>query len=116
MYNKFNLENKVIIITGALGLLGKKHVEAIAENGGIPIILDIEEKKILSLTKNIQLKYNVQAMGLKVDITKEKEVVNGCKKIIKKFGKIYGLVNNAANNPKIENQKDKSFSRLKTFL
>lgn len=115
MYNKFNLENKVIIITGALGLLGKKHVEAIAENGGIPIILDIEEKKILSLTKNIQLKYNVQAMGLKVDITKEKEVVNGCKKIIKKFGKIYGLVNNAANNPKIENQKDKSFSRLENF-
>ena len=115
MYNKFNLENKVIIITGALGLLGKKHVEAIAENGGIPIILDIEEKKILSLTKNIHLKYNVQAMGLKVDITKEKEVVNGCKKIIKKFGKIYGLVNNAANNPKIENQKDKSFSRLENF-
>ncbi len=115
MYNKFNLENKVIIITGALGLLGKKHVEAIAENGGIPIILDIEEKKILSLTKNIQLKYNVQAMGLKVDITKEKEVVNGCKRIIKKFGKIYGLVNNAANNPKIENQKDKSFSRLENF-
>jgi NAD(P)-dependent dehydrogenase (short-subunit alcohol dehydrogenase family) len=115
LYNKFNLENKVIIITGALGLLGKKHVEAIAENGGIPIILDIEEKKILSLTKNIQLKYNVQAMGLKVDITKEKEVVNGCKRIIKKFGKIYGLVNNAANNPKIENQKDKSFSRLENF-
>ena len=115
MYNKFNLENKVIIVTGATGLLGIKHVEAIAENGGIPIILDIKEKQILSLTKRIQKKYNVQAMGLKVNITKEKEVINGCKKIIKKFRKIYGLVNNAANNPKIENQKDKSYSRLEKF-
>ena len=115
MYNKFNLENKVIIITGAIGLLGIKHVEAIAENGGIPIILDIKEKQILSLTEHIQKKYNVKAMGLKVDITKEKDVINGCKKIIKKFGKIYGLVNNAANNPKIENQKDKSYSRLEKF-
>ncbi len=115
MYNKFNLKNKVIIITGATGLLGIKHVEAIAENGGIPIILDIKEKQILSLTKHIQKKYNVKAMGLKVDITKEKDVINGCKKIIKKFGKIYGLVNNAANNPKIENQKDKSYSRLEKF-
>ena len=54
MYNKFNLEKKVIIITGATGLLGKKHVEVIAENGGVPIILDIKEKQILSLTKHIQ--------------------------------------------------------------
>ena len=53
MYNKFNLENKVIIVTGAIGLLRVKHVEAIAENGGIPIILDIKEKQILSLTKRI---------------------------------------------------------------
>ena len=115
MYNKFNLEDKVIIITGATGLLGMKHVEAIAENRGIPVILDIKEKQILSLTKRIQQKYNVQAMGLKINITKEKEVINGCKKIIKKFGKIYGLVNNAANNPKILNQKNKHFSRLEKF-
>ena len=105
MYNKFNLENKVIIVTGATGLLGIKHVEEIAENGGIPIILDIKEKQILSLTKRIQQKYNAQAMGLKVNITKEKEVINSCKKIIKKFGKIHGLVNNAANNPKIVDKK-----------
>ena len=115
MYNKFNLEDKVIIITGATGLLGIKHVEAIAENRGIPVILDIKEKQILSLTKRIQQKYNVQAMGLKINITKEKEVINGCKKIIKKFGKIYGLVNNAANNPKIVDKKNKNFSRLEKF-
>ena len=49
---KFNLSNKVIIITGALGLLGKKHVEVVAENGGIPIIIDTN-KNVVSLAKNI---------------------------------------------------------------
>ena len=54
-------------------------------------------------------------MGLKVDITNEKEIINSCVKIIKSFGKIYGLVNNAANNPKVEDNKDISFSQLENF-
>ena len=51
MKKKFSLENKVIVITGALGLLGKKHVEVVAENGGIPVIIDLHHKKVLSLAK-----------------------------------------------------------------
>ena len=33
--NIFRLDEKVIVITGAAGLLGKKHAEAIACYGGI---------------------------------------------------------------------------------
>ena len=36
----FNLDGKVIVITGAAGLLGRKHVEVIAAYGGSPILLD----------------------------------------------------------------------------
>mgnify|MGYP006136283553 CR=1 FL=1 len=39
--NKFSLKGKVIIITGANGLLGRKHAEAIAAFGGNPLLLDI---------------------------------------------------------------------------
>ena len=83
MKKKFNLSNKVIIITGALGLLGKKHVEVVAENGGIPIIIDTNKKNVVSLAKNISRKYNVSSMGLKVDITNEKQIINACRKITK---------------------------------
>ena len=38
---KFDLSNRVAIITGGAGLLGVKHAEAIAELGGIPVIVDI---------------------------------------------------------------------------
>lgn len=115
MYKKFNLQNKTVIITGALGLLGKKHVEAVAENGGIPIILDIKTKQLKKFTEYIKDKFKVSAMGLKVDVTKEKEIILACRKIVKNFGKIDGLVNNAANNPKIELAKNKRFSRLENF-
>ena len=40
----FDLTNKVAVITGGAGLLGEKHAEAIAEFGGVPILLDINKK------------------------------------------------------------------------
>ena len=44
--NIFDLQDKVIVITGAAGLLGKKHAEAIAAFGGIPILLDLSQGEI----------------------------------------------------------------------
>ena len=53
----FRLDNKVIVITGAAGLLGIKHAHAIASHGGIPVMLDIAkdavEKKLSPQTPRI---------------------------------------------------------------
>ena len=43
----FSLKNKVIVITGACGLLGKEHVKAIAKSGGIPVLIDLNQKDII---------------------------------------------------------------------
>ncbi len=104
-----------MVITGALGLLGQKHVEIVAENGGIPVILDLDQEKVILNAKKISNKYKVPALGLKVDITKENEIIKSCESIINKFGNIYGLVNNAANNPKIKKNKKFNYSRLEYF-
>lgn len=113
--NLFNLKNKVIIITGALGLLGQKHVEVVAQNGGTPIIIDIDAKNVELFAEKVRKIYNVNVMGLEVDITDEKKIIDSCGKIIKEFKKIDCLVNNAANNPKIEDNKLKNFSKLENF-
>ena len=39
-----SLKNKIIVVTGGNGLLGKSFVRSIHKAGGIPVIADINEK------------------------------------------------------------------------
>ncbi len=39
----FSLKDRVSIVTGALGLIGKKHCEALSDAGSIVIVADIDE-------------------------------------------------------------------------
>ena len=111
----FRLDNKIIIITGATGLLGRKHAEAVACYGGIPILLDLSQDAIDNLVDELNDKYKVGATGFVVDITDEEAVKDNANQLVERFGKIDGLVNNAANNPKVEESSDKNFSRLENF-
>jgi len=113
--NLFNLDGKIIVITGACGLLGQKHAEAIAAFGGTPVLLDLSQQDIDKLSIKIQNEYSVNASGLAVNITNEDEVARSSSWAIEKYGKIDGLVNNAANNPKVEKNRTKQFSRLENF-
>ena len=111
----FRLDQKVIVITGATGLLGKKHAEAVAYHGGVTILLDLNQNEVVSFANQIKDQYNVPSIGFSVDITDEKAIEKNLELIINKFGKIDGLVNNAANNPKVENNNGCNFSRLENF-
>ena len=113
--NLFSLKGRIIVVTGALGLLGKKHVEAIACYGGTPILLDLTQQVIDAFVSKVNDKYKVNAVGFEIDITDEKAIEDNVKLLITKFGKIDGLVNNAANNPKVEDSNDVNFSRLENF-
>jgi len=111
----FRLDNKVIVITGAIGLLGRKHAEAVACYGGRPILLDLSQQAVDSFSNELNEKYQVGAVGFAIDITDEKVIEKNVKQLIEKFGKIDGLVNNAANNPKVEDSNEVNFSRLENF-
>jgi NAD(P)-dependent dehydrogenase (short-subunit alcohol dehydrogenase family) len=113
--NLFRLDNKVIVITGATGLLGRKHAEAIACFGGIPILLDLSQQAVTDLANELNNKYNVGSIGFAIDITNEDAIENNANQLIERFGKIDSLVNNAANNPKVEDSSEVNFSRLENF-
>ena len=51
--NKFNLENKYSLITGAGGLLGEQHARALLEIKSNIILTDINKKKINNLYKTL---------------------------------------------------------------
>tara|TARA_Y100000748_G_scaffold114088_1_gene95511 strand:+ start:366 stop:1193 length:828 start_codon:yes stop_codon:yes gene_type:complete len=111
----FRLNDKVIVVTGASGLLGEKHAEAIACYGGTPVLIDLSEDKINKIVEQLNEKYNVNSMGYVVDVTDEEDVKKNVSEVIQKYGKIDGLINNAANNPKVEDSENINFSRLENF-
>ncbi|WP_157351578.1 oxidoreductase [Aliarcobacter butzleri] len=90
------LKDKVVVITGGAGLIGKEFVKAVIENGGIAIIADINEelgKKVKeSLSKELDTS-NIDFFEL--DIT-SKNSLNECINFLdEKYKKIDALVNNA---------------------
>ena len=113
--NIFSLKDKVIVVTGASGLLGKMHVEAIASQGGIPVIVDINEDGLNEVYSYILSEYSIECFIEIVDITNEGELLASSLRIIEKYGKIDGLVNNAARNPSISKDQKINFNRLESF-
>ena len=116
MNDLFTLKNKVIVVTGAGGLLGFEYCKAIINAKGIPILIDINEKLLKSKVEELKDEFPTCTCDCYVvDITKEEQIKKNCSEIIAKYRKIDGLINNAANNPKIEDNDETNFSRLENF-
>lgn len=77
------LKNKIIIVTGGSGLLGRE------------IISDLSSKGALAINADINVVTDFAKHTLNVDITSEKSIVKGIKLVSDFYGKIDGLVNNA---------------------
>lgn len=113
----FDLTGRVAIITGGAGLLGVKHAEAIAEMGGFPVLLDLEGEKAETQANEIAAAYGVQALGVCADITQPEAVSDALSKTLTTFERVDILINNAANDPKVEGGalSGTHWSRLESF-
>ena len=94
----FSLKEKVAIVTGGLGLLGKHHCHALAEAGANVIVCDLDESECANFAATL----SVLSLGISVDITNKKSVQDLRRKVLSNYGKIDILVNNAALNDKFE--------------
>jgi post-translational flagellin modification protein A len=86
------IKDKVVVVTGGAGLLGKEFCQAIATNGAITIMAERE----LSVAKKA-----VEALGMdriipaQIDITDTNSIQKLITSISEKFGKIDALINSA---------------------
>ncbi|MCH2114726.1 MAG: SDR family oxidoreductase [Pirellulales bacterium] len=112
---QFNLRGRVAVITGGAGLLGVQHASAIAEAGGVPVLADIDGDTAKDRANKISAAFGVQAIGCAVDITSEESVCGLLRHVCELHPRIHVLINNAANNPKMESHTDVEFSRLENF-
>ena len=112
----YDLTERVAIITGGAGFLGVKHAEAIAEFGGMPVLLDINGDAARTEAKKISDRFGVPSIGIKADITEIEDIRTALDSILKEYARVDILINNAANDPKVKQKEDEvPWSRFENF-
>lgn len=111
----FDLTGRVAVITGGAGLLGYKHAEVIAAAGGIPVLADLVSAEPKAKAGQLADTYGVGTLGCVTDITDITQVRALLATILEQFGRVDILINNAANNPKVESASGPAWSRLENF-
>ena len=95
----FDLDGRVVVITGGTGFLGRQHAEIVAQYGATPVLLDLSSDEAKAVATGLTERYEVEALGIAVDITIEFEIQKCRDILLQRFGHIDVLINNAANNP-----------------
>lgn len=92
------LEGKVIIVTGAAQGQGEVEARYLAENGAQVILTDIQTEPMEKIVKEINddKETEYEANFKKLDVSNEDDWKDVVAFVIDKYGKIDGLVNNAA--------------------
>jgi NAD(P)-dependent dehydrogenase (short-subunit alcohol dehydrogenase family) len=98
---KFDLTNRVAIVTGGLGLLGTEFCKTLAEAGAMVAVVDLNgdaaNKVADAMTKD-----GYRAIGIATDITRPDSVKQMVTFVLANFGRLDILVNSAALDPKFD--------------
>jgi NAD(P)-dependent dehydrogenase (short-subunit alcohol dehydrogenase family) len=113
----FDLNGKWALITGGAGLLGKEHAIALLEVGANIVLWDINKENLMKVTSDLTRNFSEKSIITSVvDISKEDEVFDACKKLESQGITISILINNAAINPKYSSENtDIAFSRVENL-
>lgn len=93
----FSLANKVIVITGATGVLGEAFVKAVAGMDGKVALIGRNENIGNERVKEIT-DMGKEALFIKADVLSKDDLLQAKEIIVKKWGRIDGLVNAAGGN------------------
>jgi NAD(P)-dependent dehydrogenase (short-subunit alcohol dehydrogenase family) len=104
----FSLDDKIAIVTGACGLLGTQHCEALAAAGATVVAADLDEGAAAAVAARLGGWHGAEPgqgwhTGIGLDVTSVASLQAAREKIMKAFGRIDVLVNNAAINDMFEN-------------
>ena len=114
--HSFDLSDRVYLVTGGAGYLGVRNAEAIMEAKGTPVINDVHNDRIDRTLSHLKSRFGDRpVLGVHADITDKPQVEAMVQKILVTFGRVDGLINNAAKNPKMVEETNNELSRFENF-
>ena len=111
----FDLSGKIAVVTGGSGLLGEQHARAIIASRGIPVLVDTAGMRVTDLATKLSDEFNLNVSGFAADVTKPNEVKRVLAEVLQRHGRVDVLINDSANDSKIEGSEPASFSRFESF-
>jgi NAD(P)-dependent dehydrogenase (short-subunit alcohol dehydrogenase family) len=96
MRDKFDVKDKVIVISGSSGVMGQQYAEGLAQLGANLVLVDKKIDKSKLFVKNFSKEFKNKHIVIKTDLTSRSSIKSMVSKIIKKFGRIDVFINNAA--------------------
>src|SRR5215469_4844958 len=97
MLKLFDLANKVIIITGATGVLGEAFVNAVADANAKVVLIGRNEEVGNERVANL-VQHGTEAMFIKADVLHREDLLHAREIILNTWQRIDGLVNAAGGN------------------
>ena len=92
----FSVQDKVVIVTGGLGQLGRQYSLAFADRGAKVGVFDIQVDDARVAHQFGDRRHDDSLLFLSVDITKRESLEAGLSQVNAKWGVPHGLINNAA--------------------
>jgi NAD(P)-dependent dehydrogenase (short-subunit alcohol dehydrogenase family) len=93
----FSLENKVIVITGATGVLGESFVNGVSEMGAKVVLIGRNESIGQQRLKDLN-DAGKEGIFIQADVLSKDDLSKARDEIVSKWGRIDGLVNAAGGN------------------
>ncbi len=93
---RFSLKDRVVVITGCTGVLGKAYCTALAQLGACLVLADLPHQNPGGYASELSLETGAQAIGVACDVGCENDVVALFAAALARFGRVDTVLNNAA--------------------
>jgi short-subunit dehydrogenase len=90
-----DFKDKVVVITGASSGIGKALAEELAKRGANLVLGARQYVTLCEITAALEAKYQIKALAVQADVSKEEDCEQLIKQALVTFGKIDVLINNA---------------------
>lgn len=94
--DRFGLDGKVALVTGATGILGRHFCRALAHAGAHVAAVDLDQAVCDQFAEELSKESGVRAIGIAGDVSSPASVASFVGQVVREFGAIHVLHNNAA--------------------
>jgi NAD(P)-dependent dehydrogenase (short-subunit alcohol dehydrogenase family) len=96
--DRFDMANKVAIVTGGSRGLGREMAQALAEAGAKVVVCSRDAERVASVATDLSTAYGQDCRGIVCDVTDARQVTALVTEVVEVFGQVDVLINNAGIN------------------